>query len=97
MPREELRAALDLLMDRVALTNPEAGSREVAFADLDREAMIGLGITVEIADRLASAPWWAEMVDDVAETPEFCEPDDTPEQVLQYARDVVEEYVWKRF
>ncbi len=97
MPREDLGAALDLLMDRVALTRSDGGACEVAFADLDRDAMVALGITPEIADRLATAPWWAEMIDDVAETPDFCEPEDTPEQVLQYARDVVKEYVWKRY
>lgn len=96
MQREEIRAAVDLLMDRVALTLSDDGACEVAFADLDRDAMLTLGITQAIADRLVAAPWWSEMIDDVAETPDFCEPDDTPDQVLQYARDVVKEYVAKR-
>jgi hypothetical protein len=36
------------------------------------------------------------MVTDVVETPEFAEPEDSPEQVLNYAKDVVREYIWKR-
>jgi hypothetical protein len=40
--------------------------------------------------------WWPEMVVDIIDTPEFAEPDETPEQVLQYARDVVAEYFRKR-
>jgi hypothetical protein len=35
--------------------------------------------------------------DDVRETPAFCDPDDPPEQVLRCARDVVGEYIRKRF
>ena len=96
MQPEEIRTAVDLLMDRVALTRSDDDACEVAFADLDHGAMVALGITPEIAGRLVAAPWWAEMIDDVAETPDFCEPDDTPDQVLQYARDVVKEYVAKR-
>ena len=36
------------------------------------------------------------MVADIIDTPEFAEPDESPEQVLQYARDVVVEYFRKR-
>ncbi len=95
--REQIKVALDLLMDRVRMTTTEGGDCSVAFEDLDRDAMIALGIAEDVADHLADAPWWSEMIDDVAETPDFCEPGDTPEQVLGYARDVVKEYVWKRF
>lgn len=94
--REDIRRTVDLLRARVRLTRGDGGDCSVSFEDLDRDGMTALGIVEEIADRLASAPWWAEMIDDVAETPDFCEPDDTPDQVLEYARDVVEEYVAKR-
>ena len=96
MHKKELRAALDLLMDRVKLTQGDDGECQVVFDDLERDGMIALGITAEIAEAFCAAQWWSEMIDDVAETPDFCEPDDTPDQVLQYARDVVEEYVFKR-
>ena len=32
-----------------------------------------------------------------AEPPDFADPADSPEAVLGYARDVIQEYVWKRF
>jgi hypothetical protein len=40
--------------------------------------------------------WWRQMVIDIIETPEYAEPDESPEQVLKYARDVVVEYFRKR-
>jgi hypothetical protein len=42
----------------------------------------------DIAMTLGSS-WWPEMVVDIIDTPEYAEPDESPEQVLQYARDVV--------
>jgi len=36
-------------------------------------------------------------VDDIIETPDFAEPDATPTVVLGYARDVIQEYIGKRF
>ena len=55
------------------------------------------GFTPDAVTQLLAAPWAAEMVTDVIETPKFCEPGDPPEMVLRYARDVVAEYVRKRF
>jgi hypothetical protein len=46
---------------------------------------------------LLAAPWIPEMFAEVLETPELCEPGNSVEQVLRYARDVVGEYVRKRF
>ena len=48
-------------------------------------------------EELRRVPWWDEMVTDVNETPDACDPDDPPHQVLEYAKDVVSEYVRKRF
>lgn len=36
------------------------------------------------------------MVTDIIETPEMCDTDDSPEQILEFAQDVVSEYVRKR-
>ena len=47
------------------------------------------GLNREGCRQILDAPWWDEMVADVVETPEMCDPEDPPEQVLQYARDVV--------
>jgi hypothetical protein len=96
MDRQALRHAIDLLMDRVRMETTGDQCR-VWFDDLDRDAMVALGIEPGFADHFAAAPWWAEMIDDVAETPDFCEDDTTPEELHAMARDVVQEYVAKRF
>ena len=54
------------------------------------------GLNLEGCRQIRGAPWWDEMVGDVVETPEMCDPDDPPEQILEYARDVVSEYIAKR-
>ena len=59
--------------------------------------MIDAGLNAKGVRRLLRVPWWEEMVADIVETPDFCEPDDSPEQVLEYARDVVSDYIRKRF
>ena len=61
------------------------------------EEMIDAGLNVDGVKRILRVPWWEEMVEDIVETPDMCEPDDSPEQVLGYARDVVSEYIRKRF
>ena len=61
------------------------------------EEMVGAGLNAEGAKRILGMPWWDEMVEDIVETPDMCDPDDAPEQVLVYARDVVSEYIRKRF
>lgn len=96
MEREEIRSAMEILAARVTLRRGEQGACRIAFEDLDLEAMIALGITSELAARLSSAPWWDEMVEDVVETPEFCDPDADSDEILSYARDVVREYIRKR-
>ena len=97
MDREAIRHAMELLSQRVVLNDRGDGGFELWFDDLDRVQMIDLGIHEEVADRLAGARWWKTMIEDVAETPEFCEPDAKPEEALGYARDVVREYLRKRF
>ena len=51
----------------------------------------------EVVRALQEAPWWDEMVTDIVETPDFAEPDEPPEQILTYARDVVKERVDAHF
>jgi len=92
----DIRTAIELLKGRVTVTEGADGECEVAFADLDRDAMVALGIAPDLADRLSSAPWWPEMVEDVAETPDFCDPGTPPDEVLGYARDLIFEYIAKR-
>lgn len=97
MTPDELRAIMNWLRQRVYLKDGGAGGEaavgfdaptadELAKADLNREGL----------RQILDAPWWDEMVADVVETPEMCDPADPPEQVLEYARDVVSEYIRKR-
>jgi hypothetical protein len=98
MTPAELRAIMDFLGERVRL---RSGEKErpvvVAFAAPTGEEMIAAGLNPEGVRRIMSVEWWDEMVEDIVGTPDFCEPDDSPEQVLAYARDVVSEYIRKRF
>ncbi len=54
------------------------------------------GFEAEAVARTLEAGWWQEMAADIVETPDFAEPGETREQILEYARDVVKEYIWKR-
>ncbi|NQT17233.1 MAG: hypothetical protein HQ582_31050 [Planctomycetes bacterium] len=97
MTPDELRAIMEFLKDQVHLKEPgEDGEAAVGFDAPTVEAMAGAGLNAEGSGQILAAPWWDEMVEDIVETPEMCEPDDSPEQVLEYARDVVSEYIRKR-
>lgn len=95
MTPDELRAMTAFLESRVELADP--GGREVAFGVPDEAEMVAAGLPLEGVRRLLAQPWLGEMVEEVVETPEFCDAEDPPEQVLRYARDVVVEYLRKRF
>ena len=58
--------------------------------------MTGAGLDPAGSKEILNAAWWDEMVKDIIETPDFCDADDPPEQVLLYARDVVMDYLRKR-
>ena len=92
---DELREIVRYLQDRVRLATVD--ERTIVFDPPDADRMIGDGLEAAAATSIVSAPWWSEMIDDIIETPDFAEPDDTPEVVLGYARDLVREYVSKRF
>lgn len=92
---EQLRAIVRYLQDRVQIAAD--GGRAIAFDPPTDEEMAAAGLDEATVRRLLAAPWWQEMIDDIVETPEFTEPDETPGVVLGYARDVVQEYLRKRF
>ena len=46
---------------------------------------------------LLSSNWWHDMENDIINTPDFCDPDDPPDQILKFAQDVVTEYIGKNF
>jgi hypothetical protein len=98
MTPEELRAIMAYLSERVHLGPQEAKSPVViTFHAPTEEEMIDAGLNTEGVKRILRVPWWEEMVADIVETPDYCDPGDSPQQVLAYARDVVLDYIRKRF
>jgi hypothetical protein len=98
MTGEELLAIMNYLRDRVGMEPQEAmNSPVITFQAPNEEEMLSAGLNAEGTRRVLAVPWWGEMVEDIIETPEMCDPDDTPAQILEYARDVVSEYIRKRF
>jgi hypothetical protein len=95
MTPEELRGLIAHLERRVRLKGESDWTIE--FERPCKAELLNAGLNPEGVRRLLAAPWLEEMVSEVLETPEFCEPGDSPEQVLRYARDVVGEYIRKRF
>jgi hypothetical protein len=96
MTPDELRAIMDFLKERIHLTDAGMGAVLIDFDTPTFEEMTQEGLNPEGCTQILNAPWWDEMVTDIVETPEMCEPGDPPEQVLEYARDVVAEYIRKR-
>lgn len=92
---DQLRAIIDYLQSRVRLVAD--GERAIDFSTPTSDEMISAGLETAACDRLLASSWWPEMVDDIIETPEFAEPDASPEAVLGYARDVIQESIGKRF
>ena len=97
MTPEQLRTVIGLLERRVGCAPSPAGGCTVSFAPPTAADLAAAGIAVDEAERVLTAPWWPEMVDEIVDTPTFCGDDEPPETVLRYARDVVGEYVRKRF
>jgi len=92
---DQLRAIVDHLQSRVRLV--AEGTREIDFSPLTAGEMASVGLDAATVERLLSCPWWSEMVADIIETPDFAEPEASPEVVLSYARDVIRETIAKRF
>ena len=97
MTPDELRAIMDFLMKKVSLLEPEKeGGVAIGFDTPTPDEMARAGLNPDGSKQILDAPWFEEMVIDIIDTPEMCDPEDPPEQVLQYARDVVSEYIRKR-
>ena len=97
MAPDDLKKIISFLKARVSIGGEKADSPiRIAFDAPDLESMARAGLDPEGSKEILNAPWWNEMINDIIETPDFCEPDDPPEQVLIYARDVVSDYLRKR-
>lgn len=97
MDAADLRAIVEHLQGSITVLPDGDGRVAVAFPTPTEADLVAAGLHPEGVRRLLGEPWWGEMVDEVVTTPEFCDPGDPPEQVLAFARDVVFEYVAKRF
>ena len=95
MTPEELRQIIRHLEARVRLTGDD--SRTVGFEMPTEAELLEAGLSPEGVKTLLASSWLPEMVSEILETPDFCEPEESPEQLLTYARDVVSEYIRKRF
>jgi hypothetical protein len=92
---DDLRELIRYLEGEVRLA---AGSdRRIEFRVPDESTLLAARLHPVGVRRLLDAAWLAEMVADVRETPRFCDPGESADQVLRYARDVVSEYIRKRF
>lgn len=94
MHPDDLRRIITWLQERVTLARRDPPA--IAFGAPTAAEMTAARLHPDGIARLRGAPWWEEMVADVLETPELCDPAESPEQVLAYARDVVAEYIRKR-
>jgi len=95
MEADEIKRMYEWIQQRVHLAD-ETDGIAITFDEPDAEAFSGAGFVPEAIERTLESDWWAEMVTDIIETPDFAEPGESPDQVLEYARDVVKEYVAKR-
>ena len=94
---EELRAIMTYIRERVVLGPKETdGQIVITFLAPSKEEMIEAGLNPKGIKAILHAPWWEEMVTDIIETPEYCESDESSQKVLEYARDVVSDYIRKR-
>ena len=98
MNSDELRQIMEYLRERVILVSQDSDeSVAVDFKTPTEEEMVGAGLNPDGVKRILAVPWWDEMVTDIIETPDMCDPDDLAEDVLLYAKDVISEYIRKRF
>jgi hypothetical protein len=94
MQPDEIQRLYQWLQGRVRLGDGEPVT--ILFDEPTADDLSAAGFEGEAVSRTLEAGWWPEMVTDIVETPDFAEPGETAEQILEYARDVVKEYIWKR-
>lgn len=93
MTADDLRDIMAYLRDKVQF---EVDPVQLKFQPPTEDEMIQKGLNAEGVRQILTAVWWKEMVTDIIETPDFCEPDESAEQILEYAKDVVSDYLRKR-
>ena len=95
MKKDDIRKLIEWLQARVDLSGTGDGI-VVTFDEPGAGDLRSEGFEDEVIGLTLERDWWGEMATDIVETPDFAEPDESPDQVLKYARDVVSEYIRKR-
>lgn len=96
MTPDDLKKIMSFLKSRVSIGGEKSDSPpQIVFDVPDLDVMTGAGLDREGSKEILDSSWWEDMLADIVETPDFCEADDPPEQVLIYARDVVADYLRK--
>ena len=95
MEKEDIKRLYAWIQERVTLDDA-ATEVTITFEEPSEEDFTGADFDQEAVDLTLRSGWWPEMVADILETPDFAEPGESPQQILEYARDVVQEYVRKR-
>jgi hypothetical protein len=93
--KADIQKMYEWIQGRVRLT-PGSDEPVIAFDAPTAEDFKECGFSEDDTALSLGSAWWPQMVVDIIETPEYAEPDESPEQVLRYARDVVVEYFRKR-
>jgi hypothetical protein len=97
MTPDDLKKIMSFLKSRVSIGGEKPDDPiKIDFDAPDLDTMTRAGLDSEGSKAILNADWWDDMLNDIIETPDFCESDDPPEQVLIYAKDVVEDYLRKR-
>ena len=97
MTPDELRSIITFLRERTGIDPEKAeGGVVITFNAPSLNDMTDADLNMEGSKSILEAEWWNEMITDIIETPDFCEPEDPPEQALEYAKDVVTDYLRKR-
>lgn len=95
MEDHEIKRMYEWMQNRVNLADSTDGIA-ITFDEPGPDDFEEAGFSGEAVDLTLSSDWWSEMVTDIVETPDYAEPGESPQQVLEYARDVIKEYVAKR-
>lgn len=98
MTPNELKSIMNYLRERVRLLDKGGNSPfEISFQAPTESEMIAAGLNADGVRRILGVSWWDDMVSDIIETPDMCDPGESAQQVLFYAKDVVSEYIRKWF
>ena len=92
MEKDEIKKMYEWIQSRVGHGDGDT----ITFDEPTAEDFANQGFGDEAITLTLGSAWWAEMVTDIVETPDYAEPGESAEQILGYARDVVVEYVRKR-